>query len=516
MIAILSWLAPPIFGALIGYVTNRIAIKMLFRPRTTWHILGIHIPFTPGIIPKSRDEIASNIGQMVARQLLSPEAIREQMDSPALQENLKLWVRHQREALMERPIRLPDATNVQEEASTQLLEDLLAELLPQLARSSVFQQVVSSLATSLISTIGQRQLDEIITPEEVSRLASDRLLPLLEKPELHGAVSEQVNHWIDEQLAANRPFSSYLDSGLQEALLEAVKDKSPLIVQAIVQYLRQRATRDELARIGIAMLQETISQQGPITRVLIKLSGKEDEVVEKMPQVVDSILGEVEAVANSKRMQRQIADTTQTLVRQLAESGVGDLLGKYRPEIHGAVRRLTGNALGAIARTPRDQVHAVTALLYSEYSNYTIAEAAERTFGFNQIQAGELVSNIIVEYAQANAKPETLMALLGNLSEAGETKTLSDLVSLSKTTTQRVDECLSQHLVRFLNAQIPTLSKILDIEKMVTNRIKTFDTADVEELIMGVTGRHLKYINYFGALLGALIGILHVMLQVVI
>ena len=516
MIAILSWLAPPIIGALIGYVTNRIAIKMLFRPRTPQYILGIHIPFTPGIIPKSRDEIATNIGQMVARELLSPEAIREQLDSPALQENLKLWVRHQREALMERPIRLPDATNVEEEAGTQLLEDLLSELLPQLARSSVFQQAVSSLATSLISTIGQKQLDEIITPEDVSRLASDRLLPLLEKPQLHSAVSEQVNDWVDEQLTANRPLSSYLDSGLQEALLEAVKDRSPLIVQAMVPLLRQRSTRDELVRIGIVVVQETISQQGTITRGLIKFFGKEDEAIEKMPQIVDRILGEVEAVANSKPMQRQIADTTQTLVRQLAESGTGDLLGKYRTEIHGAVSRLTRNALGAIARTPRDQVHAVTVRLYSEYSNHTIAEAAERTVGFNDIRAGELVSNIIVEYAQANAKPASLMTLLGNLSEAGETKTLGGLVSLSEATTQRVDEFLSQHLVRFLNAQIPTLSEILDIEKMVTNRIKTFDTAVVEEMIMRVTGRHLKYITYFGALLGALIGTLQVTLQLVI
>ena len=516
MIAILSWLAPPIIGALIGYVTNRIAIKMLFRPRTARHILGIHIPFTPGIIPKSRDEIAVNIGQMVARQLLSPVAIREQMDSPALQENLKLWVRNQREALMELPIRLPDATNVEQEARTKLLKDLLEELLPQLARSSVFQRAVRSLATSLISTIGEKQLGEIITPEDVSRLASDRLLPLLEKPQLHDTVSQQVNHWIDEQLAANRPFSSYLDSELQEALLEAVKDKYPLIVKAVVQLTRQQATRDELVKRGIKMVQETISQQDILTKGVIWLSGKEDEAIEKMPQLVDRILGEVEAIANSQRMQRQIADTIQTLVRQQVESGVGDLLGNYRTEIHGAVRRLTGNALGAIARTPRDQVHALTVRLYAEYSNQTIAEAAERTLGFNQIQAGELVSNIIVEYAQANANPETLMALLGNLSEAGETKTLSDLVSLSNTTTQRVDDFLSQHLVRFLNAQIPTLSKILDIEKMVTNRIKTFDTAEVEGLIMDVTGRHLKYINYFGALLGALIGTLQVVLQLVI
>ena len=31
-LAILPWILPPLLGAIIGYVTNRIAIKMLFRP----------------------------------------------------------------------------------------------------------------------------------------------------------------------------------------------------------------------------------------------------------------------------------------------------------------------------------------------------------------------------------------------------------------------------------------------------------------------------------------------------
>ncbi len=81
---------------------------MLFRPRTAKHILGIHIPFTPGIIPKSRDELARNIGQTMARELLSADAIRAQLDRPQLRASLQQWVHRQRETLMQQPISLPD------------------------------------------------------------------------------------------------------------------------------------------------------------------------------------------------------------------------------------------------------------------------------------------------------------------------------------------------------------------------------------------------------------------------
>ena len=41
----------PLVGAAIGYITNDIAIRMLFRPHQAKYIMGMRIPFTPGIIP---------------------------------------------------------------------------------------------------------------------------------------------------------------------------------------------------------------------------------------------------------------------------------------------------------------------------------------------------------------------------------------------------------------------------------------------------------------------------------
>ena len=53
------YIIPPLVGGVIGYVTNDIAIRMLFRPHTAKHIMGWRVPFTPGIIPKEKGRIAA-------------------------------------------------------------------------------------------------------------------------------------------------------------------------------------------------------------------------------------------------------------------------------------------------------------------------------------------------------------------------------------------------------------------------------------------------------------------------
>lgn len=73
----ISWtfLLGPVVGGVIGGFTNKVAIKMLFRPFEAKYIGRIHIPFTPGIIPREKGRIAEAIGQVVSRELLNSEVL---------------------------------------------------------------------------------------------------------------------------------------------------------------------------------------------------------------------------------------------------------------------------------------------------------------------------------------------------------------------------------------------------------------------------------------------------------
>ncbi len=62
-------------GAVIGYITNWLAIKMLFRPREAKYIFGMKLPFTPGLIPKEKSRIANKVGETVGTHLLNSDSL---------------------------------------------------------------------------------------------------------------------------------------------------------------------------------------------------------------------------------------------------------------------------------------------------------------------------------------------------------------------------------------------------------------------------------------------------------
>lgn len=80
---------PPVAGAIIGFVTNAIAIKMLFRPLKEIRLFGIRAPFTPGILPRQRKRLAQSIGGMVERELLTPEILRQRLGRDDVREKVK-------------------------------------------------------------------------------------------------------------------------------------------------------------------------------------------------------------------------------------------------------------------------------------------------------------------------------------------------------------------------------------------------------------------------------------------
>ncbi len=70
-------LLPPVLGGLIGYFTNDIAIKMLFRPYKPRYLLGQRLPFTPGLIPSNQQRLAKKISEVIMRSLLTPEEMQK-------------------------------------------------------------------------------------------------------------------------------------------------------------------------------------------------------------------------------------------------------------------------------------------------------------------------------------------------------------------------------------------------------------------------------------------------------
>ena len=142
MKGILFWILPPIVGAFIGYATNVVAIRMLFRPLREVRLFGLRLPFTPGILPRERHKLADSIGRMVEQELLTPGVIRERLARTEVREQLKNTLGVFTDQMLDSPL-------------SYWLEDRpddfpLADLLKGFVNSDVFDSFLEEIVKSWI------------------------------------------------------------------------------------------------------------------------------------------------------------------------------------------------------------------------------------------------------------------------------------------------------------------------------------------------------------------------------
>lgn len=121
---ILSYLLPPVVGAFIGWGTNWLALKMLFRPVKPFKIGPWAIQ---GVIPKRQDALARNLGEMVERELVSHHDLAKALANPALLEALRPLVRTEAQRFAEE--RLPGLHPMVAMFLTQAMKDKVGEML---------------------------------------------------------------------------------------------------------------------------------------------------------------------------------------------------------------------------------------------------------------------------------------------------------------------------------------------------------------------------------------------------
>ncbi|NMH73345.1 DUF445 domain-containing protein [Bacillus sp. RO2] len=137
-------------GALIGGVTNSLAIRMLFRPYNPIYIFKKRVPFTPGLIPKRRSELADQLGKLVMEHLLTAESMKRRLMNSSFQEKSEQWIKEELDRYLEKGVSvqevlrkfgIEDAETLFQENLHQIVERKYEEVMTPL-RSKPIQQVL--------------------------------------------------------------------------------------------------------------------------------------------------------------------------------------------------------------------------------------------------------------------------------------------------------------------------------------------------------------------------------------
>ena len=175
------WLlvAPPVVGGIIGYFTNDIAIKMLFRPYRPIYINGRQMPFTPGLIPRNQERLAKRIADTIMGSLLTPTELenlaRRLLQTERMQVGI-LWLLQLAMDQVKADTELKTAKIL-----ANILRDLLGESLPKIL--NILSQREDFLEVQL-NQIFDQVLLELQLSEAQSAQLSDWLLQAVLPPDV--------------------------------------------------------------------------------------------------------------------------------------------------------------------------------------------------------------------------------------------------------------------------------------------------------------------------------------------
>ncbi len=183
---IVNWFAdwwrvivPPFAGGLIGYLTNDLAINMLFRPYNPIYIFGRRLPFTPGLIPRNQERLAQRVSDTIMGSLLTPEELKK------LAQKLLVTHRVQNAILWLLQLALKQVKEDKEQKTAKILADILQDLfddsLPKLLKALTRRE---DILEDQINQVFDRILLEFeLTPTQARQL-SDWLLKVVFAPNL--------------------------------------------------------------------------------------------------------------------------------------------------------------------------------------------------------------------------------------------------------------------------------------------------------------------------------------------
>lgn len=203
----------PILGGIIGYITNDLAIKMLFRPRKSIYIGKFHIPFTPGLIPRQKIRIAKSIGQMISGQLLNQETLREVFLSDEMLEKMGTKIRSFLQSLRE------ESRTVREVLGLYFEEEKIrqqSEVIRIKAANAVSDRIVQADAGRIIVDAGW---DALLEKASANKLFSVLMHNKHMQESLQSFLADKINEVVEEKAPG------IIDNELDKVVMELLDTK---------------------------------------------------------------------------------------------------------------------------------------------------------------------------------------------------------------------------------------------------------------------------------------------------
>ena len=507
-----DFLVPPAFGFVTGYLTNAVAIAMLFRPFEEFRILGLRFQ---GMIPRRKEEIARSVARIVASDLLKEERVAHRVagdDVRAAFEGLILdfWGRQaDREVGSLRTVLGPERL----EAAVQAIEVTLAEVVQMAGAWAPSPEGVRTIGSMLASLLDRSPADLLPGEEFALREALwSRGLEGLAAPDLEDRVRAALSQVVSRLITTDRRLSELFPAEIRMVLLRTVGERVPALLRRFEDALLAPGNVEKIKGAVRSGIREYLTEtEGGLLKNVVRqiaLLGRE-RIFGEVDDIVDANLFRLRQLIYEEENRAHLEEGIVEAIDSLLAHTPGELFGRVPTDVFSGVLDQAARWVCLQMRRP-----AVTEAL---------AQAFQREFGrIFQTSLRELValSGGGSETPERWAAAISLWAAGGGLDAAMRreaaplARALMDM-PLGRPGRFMPTELLVQllrlamdRLMPLLSAKVPEILRIVNVERLIEQEVLFLPPPEVERVILAVAKRELWAITWWGGVLGTAVGAL--------
>lgn len=165
----IKYILIPLISAFIGWITNWVAIKMLFHPREPKKFLGITFH---GIFPKRQKQFAEKLGKVISTELISFDDIKSKMMQPSTVEKVMPLIRERLDGFIKTKLteKMPILSmfignNTLDQIKESMVEELansLPEMLDKLGSEMKAELDVEKIVADKVNNFSSDKLEQIL------------------------------------------------------------------------------------------------------------------------------------------------------------------------------------------------------------------------------------------------------------------------------------------------------------------------------------------------------------------
>ena len=199
-------------GATIGFVTNYVAIKLLFRPYKPIKF-GNLIIFPQGVIPREKHSLAKKVGEVVKNYILSEEEIRKIVTSKEVKEEIEAFLDEKINTIANKDI--TEFISKEEIASkfAKIIVKVVEEKLSMFA-SFVNEEMIKGIMPQLEVPL---KINELIESEKIKEVLKKEIFEFLEKEVPKIFIKAKIDKIVEEKVA------SFDEKTLEDMLFSLMK-----------------------------------------------------------------------------------------------------------------------------------------------------------------------------------------------------------------------------------------------------------------------------------------------------